>query len=144
MGEKSNALAISYHKWMNQDNFESKLLKLTFLLFYLMNWTCNKTCFLPSQNGLKAQILLLHVHGIGLKPIFYYTRWVQSPNIYILRSGLTHVPLSPLIGLKPISCSSINQGSWPSFFLSYLKKWTSTIRTHIYTKFKGKMPNHSC
>ena len=109
-----------------------------------MNWTCNKPCFLPSQNGLKAQILLLHVHGKGLKPNFYYfTRWVQSPNIYILRSGLTHVPLSPLIGLKPISCSSINQGSWPTFFLSYLKKWTSTIKTHIYTKFKGKMPNHS-
>ena len=31
MDEKSNVLAISYHKWMNQDNFESKLLKLTFL-----------------------------------------------------------------------------------------------------------------
>ena len=26
----------------------------------------------------------------------------------------------------------------------YLKKRTSTIKTHIYTKFKGKMPNHRC
>lgn len=68
MGEKSNVLAISYYKWMNEENFESKLYKLIFL------FSLHILSFLASQNGLKAQILVLHVHGIGLKSTFT-TSW---------------------------------------------------------------------
>ena len=57
-----------------------------------MNWTCNKPCFLPSQNGLKAQILLLHVHfktqllllhEMGSKPKYlYFIKWAHPSSTF--------------------------------------------------------------